>query len=787
MTSSPSVAPLHQTHAQSPSYGERHHRTTTLHSQASGHIRRSNNAAMSTASPEMINSLVESLSKIAGPPNTNLYGTPPSTAHAKKHVQTMFPSAGGMIRNLDFDYFNDEAALAPVVRTAKPPSGFSPLTNGSEENRRMSYHSSVDIPSYVRNYMNRIDREEVASRGKTGYEPTTSRRASWSSSKKGGRLSCVSSWERMKKGSAPSVKSLDGSLKERELRMTSAGILHTSEMVSDGGGRYSLMEEPEFIQGRHIPTRTSSCGKSVPRVVSYPAAVVTTVPPLQQVLPLHLMIDNRDDAAPPPGFPIRKYSHAKKDSKDKQNLKRRSSPPTLFSSNRDSIQSTPVVKKGHSSHPVAPASPHWDGRPSSADSIDDAVEAYLCSPRLSQKLRMPNGRVISFSEVGDPKGYAVFCCVGMGLTRYITAFYDELALSLGLRLITPDRPGVGESDPIDESERTVLSWPDDVQYICQSLQITKFSLLAHSAGAIYALATALRLGNHIRGKIHLLAPWIPPSQMSAMEAQLQVTTGIKKGKVGTLPTAQRILRALPTPILRVANSSFMTATSSSLTTSLPKSQNRKKRKEREKDRDRTGDEYNMTKVGENGSSERESSAGSDNENIKGNSKKGNTFSQDLSNEEAAMLRAAAEAEADRERQLTYDERLTHAIWMLSTRGANPAIDLLVCLERTRPVGFRYVDIMKDVVIHHGTKDNRVPIENVRWLGRMMRRCEVRELKSEGHGLMASAAVMGSVLEEIAGEWREWKRQSELQVACGTGRSRSDTINTLGGRSVMSGW
>jgi hypothetical protein len=99
-------------------------------------------------------------------------------------------------------------------------------------------------------------------------------------------------------------------------------------------------------------------------------------------------------------------------------------------------------------------------RPQSADSIDDAVESYLCSPRLSQKIRHPQtGRVISFSEVGDPNGSAVFCCVGMGLTRYITAFYDELALTLKLRLITPDRPGVGDSEPYPDGTTTPLSWP----------------------------------------------------------------------------------------------------------------------------------------------------------------------------------------------------------------------------------------------------------------------------------------------------------------------------------------
>src|SRR5205807_859514 len=36
--------------------------------------------------------------------------------------------------------------------------------------------------------------------------------------------------------------------------------------------------------------------------------------------------------------------------------------------------------------------------------------------------------------------------------------------------------------------------------ICHALGINKFSLLAHSAGAIYALATALPIPQHIRGE-----------------------------------------------------------------------------------------------------------------------------------------------------------------------------------------------------------------------------------------------------------------------------------------------
>jgi hypothetical protein len=63
-----------------------------------------------------------------------------------------------------------------------------------------------------------------------------------------------------------------------------------------------------------------------------------------------------------------------------------------------------------------------------------STRAHHVYPRRYDILKQ--GRVISFSEVGDPNRFAVFCCVGMGLTRYITAFYDELALTLNLRLIT---------------------------------------------------------------------------------------------------------------------------------------------------------------------------------------------------------------------------------------------------------------------------------------------------------------------------------------------------------------
>ncbi|OCL12429.1 alpha/beta-hydrolase [Glonium stellatum] len=389
-----------------------------------------------------------------------------------------------------------------------------------------------------------------------------------------------------------------------------------------------------------------------------------------------------------------------------------------------------------------PPQPVIEERPSSTNSLDLSVEAFLDSPRLSQKVRHPQtGRIISFSEVGDPHGFAIFCCVGMGLTRYVMAFYDELASTLKLRLITPDRPGIGESQ--SDANGTPLSWPDDVLIICQALKITKFSLLAHSAGAVYALATALRIPQHIRGRVHLLAPWIPPSQMAPIGVHQDSPPG------GQLPKSQRFLRVLPPSLLKVANSTFLSATSASITRSVPKTPQKTKRKSINT---QSPQALNRPPIKD---TRRESIMLMDQILPNGSALSLAAANPSDPNHETAKNVKAALTIAEQERQHAFDERLTFAIWDRATSNANPATDLIVCLETKQTIGFRYEDITRGVVIHHGSKDSRVPVDNVRWLGRLMRRCEVRILDGEQHGLMASAVVMGNVLTEMAKEWEDW--------------------------------
>lgn len=193
----------------------------------------------------------------------------------------------------------------------------------------------------------------------------------------------------------------------------------------------------------------------------------------------------------------------------------------------------------------------------------------------------------------------------------------------------------------------------------------------------------------------------------------------------------------------------MSATSASITTSLPKSPRRAKRKT----------------LKETPAAEPEPPVPDSTLSLKIEPQQQKDNSAPLSGPKLSVAHArrgdatlgsrAKSPEEDRERQRDYDTRLTHRIWELATTNANPAVDLLTCLERRQTIGFRYVDITRSVVIHHGSKDTRVPVDNVQWLGKTMRRCEVRILEGEGHGLMASAGVMGSVLTEIAKEWEDW--------------------------------
>ena len=59
-----------------------------------------------------------------------------------------------------------------------------------------------------------------------------------------------------------------------------------------------------------------------------------------------------------------------------------------------------------------------------------------------------------------------------------------------------------------------MQWASVVEEVLDLLHIDQCSIMAHSAGAPYALSFANKLPSRIRGDVCLLAPWVGGSEGS---------------------------------------------------------------------------------------------------------------------------------------------------------------------------------------------------------------------------------------------------------------------------------
>jgi pimeloyl-ACP methyl ester carboxylesterase len=109
--------------------------------------------------------------------------------------------------------------------------------------------------------------------------------------------------------------------------------------------------------------------------------------------------------------------------------------------------------------------------------------------RLSQSLRLPDGRTLTYAEYGVPAGKPVLYFHGHGGSRLEPAVLgDDEFIKAGIRLIAPDRPGMGGSD--FQPGRGFSHWPKDVVTLAGRLGLSKFAILGISGGGGYISACA---------------------------------------------------------------------------------------------------------------------------------------------------------------------------------------------------------------------------------------------------------------------------------------------------------
>src|SRR3982751_6534560 len=118
-----------------------------------------------------------------------------------------------------------------------------------------------------------------------------------------------------------------------------------------------------------------------------------------------------------------------------------------------------------------------------------AIEALQVVP-------LPNAARLAYLEYGDRSGLPVIFCHGWPSSATMAELTDAAARELGVRIISPDRPGICGSGPV--GQRTLLEWPPVAERLADHLGLTDFRMLAISGGAPYAFPAAWALPNRVR-------------------------------------------------------------------------------------------------------------------------------------------------------------------------------------------------------------------------------------------------------------------------------------------------
>jgi pimeloyl-ACP methyl ester carboxylesterase len=132
-------------------------------------------------------------------------------------------------------------------------------------------------------------------------------------------------------------------------------------------------------------------------------------------------------------------------------------------------------------------------------------------------IQLQDGAVVAFEEYGDANGVPLIFCHGWPSSRTMARLTDEPARELGIRIISPDRPGISGSSL--QPDRKLSDWPRVVERIVGHLGVCEFRVLAISGGAPYAYATAIAMPERVQG-IAIVAGAPPMAELVDAEGLL---------------------------------------------------------------------------------------------------------------------------------------------------------------------------------------------------------------------------------------------------------------------------
>lgn len=115
------------------------------------------------------------------------------------------------------------------------------------------------------------------------------------------------------------------------------------------------------------------------------------------------------------------------------------------------------------------------------------------------QIELRDGRTLAVDEVGDPSGFPVVHCHGTPSSRAELNYFGAAFAAVGLRVVVPDRPGMGGSSPCPD--RDLAGWADDVAQLADALGLDRFVVTGLSGGGPFAATCCALLADRVVGGV----------------------------------------------------------------------------------------------------------------------------------------------------------------------------------------------------------------------------------------------------------------------------------------------
>ncbi len=123
------------------------------------------------------------------------------------------------------------------------------------------------------------------------------------------------------------------------------------------------------------------------------------------------------------------------------------------------------------------------------------VDADVIPDHLEHRITLPDGRILAAAEWGDPDGIPFIGIHGTPGGRISWWMDPDIYRRFGMRRITIDRPGYGESSRL--RGRRVVDFVADIERLTEALGIDRFVVSGGSGGGPHALACAALLPDRV--------------------------------------------------------------------------------------------------------------------------------------------------------------------------------------------------------------------------------------------------------------------------------------------------